>query len=154
TNGTPESMLEQARSMVSQGVRALMIPANVPPANTSPADPVLDGFWAFCANSDVPVTIHLGTDFGFLASSAWSNGVEVFHPSDKSTIELPIEPYRSTIIHYCAENMISTMVLGGVFERHPTLRFGAIELAAGWIGPMADRLDLWAETQFRSRLSD
>ena len=152
TDTTVESIVEQARTAIDRGVRALMIPANVPPAGSSPADPDLDPFWALCAEANVPVTIHLGTDFGFLSSSAWSKGVEAFHPSDKSTIELPIEPYRATTIHFCAENMISTMVLGGVFERHPALRFGAIELAAGWLAPLAERLDWWAEGQFRSRL--
>ncbi|TDD33103.1 amidohydrolase [Actinomadura sp. KC06] len=152
TDTSVAEMVRQARSMVERGIRALMIPANVPPAGASPANPDLDPFWRFAAEADVPVTIHLGTDFGFLASSAWSKGVEVFHPSDKSTVELPIEPYRATTIHFCAENLISTMVLGGVFERHPTLRFGAIELAAGWVGPLAERLDCWAEGQFRSRL--
>jgi predicted TIM-barrel fold metal-dependent hydrolase len=43
------------------------------------------------------------------------------------------------------------MVLGGVFERHPQLRFGAIEVGAQWIGPFAERLDMWA-TEFRRRL--
>ena len=150
---SPESMLAQARAAVDRGIRALMIPANTPPAGTSPADPALDPFWSFCAGADVPVTIHLGTDLGFVSSTAWSAGVEVFHPSDKSTIELPIEPYRATTIHFSAENYLATMVLGGVFERHPTLRFGAIELSAGWIGPLAERLDMWAEGQFRSRLA-
>src|SRR5437764_6066211 len=36
---------------------------------------------------------------------------------------------------------LSSMVLGGVFERHPTLRFGVIELGAQWVGPMADLMD-------------
>ncbi|GAA5063628.1 putative TIM-barrel fold metal-dependent hydrolase [Thermocatellispora tengchongensis] len=153
TDTSVESMVEQARSAIERGIRALMIPANIAPAGTSPANPELDPFWSLVAEADVPVTIHLGTDFGFLSSSAWSKGVEVFHPSDKSSIELPIEPYRATTIHFCAENMISTMVLGGVFERHPALRFGAIEFAAGWMGPLAERLDCWAESQFRSRLA-
>lgn len=154
TDASAESIVEQAKWAIDQGIRALMIPANVPPAGASPAHPQMDQFWRLAAEADVPVTIHLGTDSGFLSSSAWSQGVEIFHPSDKSSIELPIEPYRATNIHYCAENMVSTMVLGGVFERHPTLRFGAIELAAGWAGPLADRLDVWADTMFKSRLND
>jgi len=36
---------------------------------------------------------------------------------------------------------LSSMVLGGVFERHPRLRFGVIELGAQWVGPMADLMD-------------
>jgi predicted TIM-barrel fold metal-dependent hydrolase len=35
------------------------------------------------------------------------------------------------------------MVLGGVFENHPELRFGVIELGAYWIGPLCDTLDFW-----------
>ena len=38
---------------------------------------------------------------------------------------------------------LGAMVTGGVLERHPTLRVGAIEYAAHWIGPMASNLDLW-----------
>jgi hypothetical protein len=45
------------------------------------------------------------------------------------------------------------MVLGGVFERHPSLRFGAIELGAHWLGPLAENLDMWAEKVFARRLA-
>jgi predicted TIM-barrel fold metal-dependent hydrolase len=31
--------------------------------------------------------------------------------------------------------------MGGVFERFPSLRFGAIEFGATWVAPMAERLD-------------
>ena len=34
------------------------------------------------------------------------------------------------------------LVLGGVFERFPSLRFGAIEVGGGWLGPLAERLDV------------
>ncbi len=39
------------------------------------------------------------------------------------------------------QNFIQTLVLGGVFERHPALRLGAIELGAHWYGPMAEWMD-------------
>jgi hypothetical protein len=38
------------------------------------------------------------------------------------------------------------MLLGGVFERHPTLRVGAIEVGAYWIGPLAERLDFFTDS--------
>ena len=45
-------------------------------------------------------------------------------------------------MHFAPENYVAAMVLGGVFERHPHLRFGVIELSASWIGPLAERLDM------------
>jgi predicted TIM-barrel fold metal-dependent hydrolase len=35
--------------------------------------------------------------------------------------------------------------MGGVFERFPGLRFGAIEFGASWLGPLCERLDRHAE---------
>jgi hypothetical protein len=48
-----------------------------------------------------------------------------------------------TWVHASEENFISAMVLGGVFERHPTLRFGAIESGGSWIAPLAEYMDFW-----------
>jgi predicted TIM-barrel fold metal-dependent hydrolase len=148
-----DAMMQQTQKLLAEGVRALMIPANVPPLGASPAAPALDPFWRLAADADVPVTLHLGTEFGFLASPRWSANVEAFHPSDKSTIEFTIEPHRAVTVHYSAENFLAAMVLGGVFERHPRLRFGAIELSASWIGPLAERLDMWVDREFRSRFA-
>jgi predicted TIM-barrel fold metal-dependent hydrolase len=148
-----EFMVEQARTMIAQGIRAVMIPANEPPAGTSPGDPALDPFWALCAEANVPVTLHLGTERGFVADGKWSNGVDVFKPSFNSTIEFVIEPLSCVTLHYAPENFLAAMVLGGVFERHPTLRFGIIELSASWVGPLADRMDMWALEMFKPRFS-
>jgi predicted TIM-barrel fold metal-dependent hydrolase len=150
---TVEGMIDQTERMIADGIRALMIPANAPPAGTSPADPALDPFWRLCADANVPVTIHLGTEFGFLSSTAWSENVETFSPSSKSTLEFVIEPLRASTMHFCAENFLAALILGGVFERHPTLRFGVIELGAAWVGALGERLDMWAEKQFQGRLS-
>lgn len=148
-----EAMVQQTKEMLAEGIRAIMIPANRPPAGTSPGDPVLDPFWKLCVDANVPVTIHLGTERGFLASSAWSANVDVFKPSFKSTQEFIIEPLSCVTMHHAPENFVAAMVLGGVFERNPTLRFGVIELSATWVGPLAERLDLWAREMFSPRFS-
>jgi predicted TIM-barrel fold metal-dependent hydrolase len=146
-----EGMVQQARDLIAAGIRALMIPANNPPGGTSPADAALDPFWAACAEADIPVTLHLGSERGFISSMNWSANVEVFKPSFKSTMEFNIEPLACATIHYAPENFVAAMVMGGVFERHPRLRFGVIELSAAWIGPLAERLDMWTTTMFASR---
>jgi predicted TIM-barrel fold metal-dependent hydrolase len=50
-----------------------------------------------------------------------------------------------SVVHYAVENYLSIMILGGVFERHPTLRIGATECTASWVGPMARRLDMMVD---------
>ena len=50
-------------------------------------------------------------------------------------------------------NWLVCTVLGGVFERHPALRFGVIETAAHWFGPLAKSLDMWVEDVFADRLA-
>ena len=42
------------------------------------------------------------------------------------------------------------MTLGGVFERHPNLRYGVIEVGAHWVPHLAQKIDLWYH-QFHSR---
>jgi predicted TIM-barrel fold metal-dependent hydrolase len=46
-------------------------------------------------------------------------------------------------MHLEVENFTTVMVMGGVFDRHPTLRFGLIETTAYFMGPLARRLDMW-----------
>jgi predicted TIM-barrel fold metal-dependent hydrolase len=87
-----------------------------------------------------------------LASQEWNHNVEVFRPSGTSNVELPFEPFRCATVHLSCETYLSALILGGVFERHPDLRFGVIELCAHWIGPLGEQLDMWAE-QFAKRFS-
>lgn len=149
-----DHMVGQVEELLADGVRSIVIPVNAPPAGTSPAAPALDPFWRLCADANVSVTAHLGTERGFLASALWGDHVDVFQPSFKSTMEFIIEPLSCVTLHYAPENYLAAMVLGGVFERHPTLRFGLLEFGASWFGPLAERMDLWAETMFPSRFGD
>ena len=142
TTETVEGMIEQARSLIDRGIRALWIPSGTPPAGTSPADPAFDPFWKLLADADVPALLHIGTDSAF-SNPLWSNNVEAFVPFGSSA-EFILSPYAGATMHTAAEYFITTMVLGGVFERFPNLRFGAIELGAQWLGPLARRLDIWA----------
>src|SRR5204862_6473506 len=91
---TIDGLLAQAQEAIDSGVRALWLPAGLPPADTSPADRALDPFWKLAAESDVPVTLHLGTEFGLLASNRWSANVPQFNAGDLGSHECPVEPSR------------------------------------------------------------
>lgn len=142
TTESVTGMIEQARALIARGIRALWIPSGTPPADTSPADPAFDPFWQLLADNDVAALLHIGTDSTF-SNPMWSNNVAAFVPFGSSA-EFILSPYAGATMHSAAEYFITTMVLGGVFERFPTLRFGALELGAQWLGPLADRLDIWA----------
>jgi predicted TIM-barrel fold metal-dependent hydrolase len=149
---TVDSLLAQANAAIDSGVRALWLAAALPPADTSPADSALDPFWKLAEDRDVPITLHLGTEFGLLASNRWSANVPVFNPGDLASHEFPVEPYRGATLELSCINFLSAAVLGGVFERHPRLRFGVIECGAHWLGPLGDSLDIWG-AQFQRRLA-
>ncbi len=132
---------ECARSLLDQGVRAVWLPNSVLPGGVSPAHPDLDPFWQMLAEANVAVTTHIGGESGFVATEVWAQAPAF--DGFKFGLEFNLSPWHLSIQHLPTQNFLTTMVLGGVFERHPTLRFGAIEVGAYWIGPMAQALDLW-----------
>lgn len=145
-----EDLMAQTRKLIDHGLKGVLINTGLPVAGLSPASERLDPFWALLAGSNVPVLAHVGSDLGFLSTAEWSNAA-AFAPN-KLSIELGFEPYSLATAHLAVEHFLTILVLGGVFERHPTLRFGAIELAAHWLGPLADNLDMWIEKAFSRRM--
>ena len=145
-----DDLMAQATHLVARGLRGILINTGSPIAGVSPASAVLDPFWAFMADANVPVLAHVGSDLGFLKSSEWSKAA-AFTPK-KISIELGFEPYSLATAHLAVEHFLSVIVLGGVFERHPHLRFGAIELGSHWLGPLAENLDMWIGNVFAERM--
>jgi predicted TIM-barrel fold metal-dependent hydrolase len=144
TTETVEGMINQARSLIERGIKTIWVPNGRPPADTSPADPALDPFWKLFEENNVSVVMHIGSDNEF-NNPLWAANVPAFIPFAGRTAEFIMSPYWGSVMHLPAENYLSTMVLGGVFERFPNLRFGAIEYGAHWLGPLARNLDIWAK---------
>jgi predicted TIM-barrel fold metal-dependent hydrolase len=141
----------EAERMLAGGAPGLVLPSSVPPGGRSPADRALDPLWRLAVEADVPVTLHIGGDYDFMKTWAWGAIEEFATPADRGSHEFPgFDPYTGSSFHYCSENFLQAMTLGGVFERHPDLRFGVIETGACWVGPLAERMDMWSE-QFPSR---
>ena len=145
-----DQLLRDTEEIIASGLSSVIVPASLPPGGKSPADAALDPFWSMCAEADVPVMIHIGDERAYRRSGAWGK-IPAFRPVPTETNEIPLDPFTLSTAHQPAENFVTAIVLGGVFERHPTLRFGLIELGAHWIGPLAESLDMWGE-QFWRRL--
>lgn len=140
TGETPEELYTKAKGLIDRGARAFWIASGVLPGGCSPADARLDRFWQLLAESDTVVTLHGGGEGQFLRSNAWRDA-EAF-AGYRSTSEFDFDPWSMSIYHLPSQNFVTTMVFGGVFERHPTLRLGVIEVGCHWAGPMMESLDM------------
>lgn len=124
------------------GLKAAWIPHR-PSGGRSPGHNDLDPVWARLADMNIPFMLHVG-GVGIQVDRAWMNtGRPV--PTDWLGGGENVRGKDMTSLHQGAETFIGTMVLDGVFERHPQLRGGAIELGAGWVPAMLKRLDWIAE---------
>ena len=146
----PEWAVDELRRVVAAGAPGVLLPCAVPPGGTSPANPIWDPFWRILEKSDTPALLHIGA--GGLASGEADD--PMFPPrafADAPTLralfperpggEEQFGPFFIVVAHFAAEVYLTCLLMGGVFERFPALRFGAIEFGASWLGPMAERLD-------------
>ena len=150
---TVDDLMREATEMVASGAKAIWLPDATPPGGLSPADHALDPFWSLLEEADVAATLHIGTESGFRASEQWAKVLPEFEPIKLDSAEITFDPYTATTMHMVPANYLVTMVMGGVFERHPNLRFGALEQGASWLGYLAEHLDVWAAAPFRKRMA-
>ena len=144
----------EAERVLTAGGRAFVMASAVPPGNMSPAHTKMDKLWSLLQEANASALLHAGGEQGFLASESWGAGVDhlSFQPMDIDSENEQINTYMFSSFHYAPQNFLSTLILGGVFERFPRLRFGVIELGAIWLAPMAERLDHTAAI-FKDRLT-
>jgi len=155
THHIDEMMMETQR-VIKKGARAIVIPSFLPPGGFSPAHEKMDPFWALLAETNTTVTLHIGNETSFIKDDqTWSKGIDHLRLRSRDFFSNgePLSPHMWITMSYAPMNFISTMVLGGVFERHPTLRFGAIELGAQWVGFMVDRMEQTVAV-YKKRMGD
>ena len=138
---TPDDLHAAAKRYIDRGIGGLWIPTDHPPGNVSPASPALDRFWALLADSNTPVLAHIGSEInsGPLHTLEWRNA-----PAFEGWMvgrEFSLDPWTMCTMHLGTQVFLMTMILGGVFERHPRLRFGSAEFNGHWVGPLAENMD-------------
>jgi predicted TIM-barrel fold metal-dependent hydrolase len=142
--------IAELRRVIDRGARGVLLPCAEPPADTSPASPLWDGFWRLLEESDTPAFIHIGAgglasaedDDPMLPPRRWADApaLRAVFP-DRPGAEEKFGPFYIVVAHLAAEVYLTCLLMGGVFERFPGLRFGAIEFGASWLGPLCERLD-------------
>jgi predicted TIM-barrel fold metal-dependent hydrolase len=127
-----------AREALELGCKALMVPSACP-NDHSPSHVGLDPVWATAQEAGVPVVFHVGGGGQLLHPSYFANGlppVPDFHGG--------AENFRSIdymAIPYPPMQTLATLLLDGVFDRFPGLKFGVIEQGASWLPGWMRTLD-------------
>jgi predicted TIM-barrel fold metal-dependent hydrolase len=110
---------------IKENLRGGVLLPNVPPNSglTPLYDPKLDRVWEVCEDLELPVHVHGGTgnpDYG---------------------------PYAVSMLLYITETMFYSqrpfvqLLLSGVFERFPRLKFVMTEQGCAWVPSVLERLD-------------
>lgn len=140
-----EQMMSEVEEFLAAGARGILSVAASPPAGTSPANPELDPFWALLEEANVPFIIHGGSDL-FCLGKAFSESPTLETNPKFLSPEFPnIGVYTQTFLEVAPAHFLGTMVLGGVFERHPDLRCGIIECKAMWLPLLSQQMELWTK---------
>ena len=140
-----DDLYATVKRLVDHGVRAIWLPSAALPGGVSPAHPDLYPVWDLLQASNTPLMMHVGGDFGFLRTEDWRKAPAFV--GWKAGEEFQMDPWSLSTLHLATQNFLATLVLGGVFEAFPTLRFGACEVLGQWVGPLAQNLDFWNEHQ-------
>ena len=118
-----------AQEAIDEGAASLLI-ASAPPTEHSPSHIGLDPLWAAAAEAGVPITFHVGG--GAVMPDVYKkNGlppVPDFTGGDGN--------FTSVSFMYVATSPMQTMatlIIDGVLDRFPELRFGIIEQGASWV---------------------
>ena len=143
----PKLALVELDRVLGNGIDAVWVPHRSC-GDKSPGHVEFDPFWARLAEAGVPFLLHVGGaplqvskawgNTGRAATKDWLGGGENLRTKDIA------------VLHQGPETFLSVLVLDGVLERHPNLRGGAIELGAGWVPELLDRLDWVASTWGRN----
>ncbi len=143
----PLNDLERAEQTIDDalelGCAAMWIPYR-PVAGRSPAHVDADRIWARLAEAGVPFVLHIGGGRTKLNDAFHDNGRPVPTDAVGGGENLRAKDFASA--HHGAETFLSCMLLDGVFERHPELRCGVIELGASWVPSFLRLIDSAART--------
>jgi predicted TIM-barrel fold metal-dependent hydrolase len=138
----PLADFDAARAMalevIAMGARALLIPSACPAAH-SPSHIGLFPLWEVAQEAGIPIVFHVGGGGRLLDPVYFQNGLPAvpdFHGG--------AENFRSVdymAIPFPPMQTLATLIIDGVLERFPRLRFGVIEQGAVWVPSWMRQLD-------------
>jgi predicted TIM-barrel fold metal-dependent hydrolase len=134
----PAAAATEVDSLIERGARVVHVrPAPVPGPNgtgRSLGDKSHDPVWARLAEASIPVAFHLGDSGYNRFAGAWgaSAKFEGFGNTDVLS--------RILVADRAIHDAIASLIVHGVFKRHPALRVASIENGSDWMHLLAKRL--------------
>jgi len=133
-----ERSAAMAGEAIAAGAKALLVPSACP-ARHAPSHLGLYPVWRQAEEAGIPIVMHVGGGGRLLDPMYFDNG----RPQEKD-FHGGAENFRS--VDYMAipvppAQTIATLVLDGVLEDHPDLKFGVIEQGAIWLPGLMRQLD-------------
>ena len=119
--------------MRERGSRTFLLPSE-PVGNIPPNHPEYDRLWSAVTDLGMVPIVHVGLSPA-IYHPAWANTDD---PAIIRVISV-LQPYQQALV------FLNAMVLGGVFERHPSLTIVFAEHGIDWITPATFRLDAIAQ---------
>ena len=98
-----------------------------PPEDRPYASPGYEPLWSASEDLGMPLSLHLATNRAVIGGP--SVDIEAFGAANFTNVDYWI---RMSLAH---------MIFSGVFERHPKLKVGSIEMELSWVPHFLDRLD-------------
>ena len=140
----PERAVATLTHALDAGCTAIHVPSTAA-GERSPSHPDLDPFWALLASSGAPFVLHIGGGGRLLDRAFHNNGRPV---TDHLGGGENIRSKDFLCIAHSPALFLGTLILDGVFDRHPDLRGGVIEEGASWVVSWMHQLD-FAQRSFR-----
>lgn len=130
-----------AQGAIAMGAKALMIPSLCPNGH-SPSHTAFDPVWRMAEEAGLPILFHVGGEEK-LNPNYFVNGmpkVKDFHGGEENFTSVSY-----MMIAHSVMLSLAAMIFDGVLDRHPKLKFGAIELGASWAPGWMRNMDAGAD---------
>lgn len=134
----PDAAVAEVDWLIEHGARIVHVrPAPVPGPNgtgRSLGDTSHDPVWTRLAEASIPVAFHLGDSGYNRFAAAWgaSARFEGFGNTDVLS--------RVLVSDRAIHDAMASLIIHGVFKRHPTLRVASIENGSDWVALLVKRL--------------
>lgn len=121
-----EASVAEAQRAASMGLRGVNMTSD-PQQGGAPdlGSRAWDPLWEVCADLGLPVNFHIGaseSSLSWFGSSPW--------PSSGDDAKLAI---GSAMMYLTNARVLANLIISGLLERHPALRFVSVESGIGWI---------------------
>jgi predicted TIM-barrel fold metal-dependent hydrolase len=134
----PAAAEVEVESLIERGARIVHVrPAPVPAGGgegRSLGHKSHDGVWARLAEASVPVAFHLGDSGYNTFAAAWGASATFEGFGDTDVLS------RILVADRAIHDTIASLVVHGVFKRHPSLRVASIENGSDWVHLLVKRL--------------